>query len=65
MFMLSFLEIPVGLRKRLGFFRSQFFWQSHDTKKKYRLTKWSIICHSKGQGGLGVEVLELKKQVFT
>jgi hypothetical protein len=52
MFMLSFLEIPVGLRKRLDFFRSRFFWQTHKTKKKYRLTKWSIICISKDQCGL-------------
>jgi hypothetical protein len=55
--MLSFLKIPVGVRKRLDFFRSRFFWQSHETKKKYRLTKWSIICRPKDQGGLGVEVL--------
>jgi hypothetical protein len=63
MFMLSFLEIPVGVRKRLDFFRSGFFWQSDQTKKKYRLTKWNIICSPKDQGGLGIEVLELKKNV--
>jgi hypothetical protein len=39
MFMLSFLEIPKGVRKRLDFFRSRFFWQSDGHKKKYRLTK--------------------------
>ena len=33
MFMLSFLEVPVGVRKRLDFFRSRFFWQG-DGKKK-------------------------------
>jgi hypothetical protein len=62
MFMLSFLEIPVGVRKRLDFYRSRFFWQSHETKRRYRLTKWSIICRPKDQGGLGVEVLELKNK---
>jgi hypothetical protein len=62
MFMLSFLEIPVGVRKRLDFFRSRFFWQSDGHKKKYRLTKWDIICRPKDQGGLGVEVLELKNK---
>jgi hypothetical protein len=62
MFMLSFLEIPVGVRKRLDFYRSCFFWQSDENKRKYRLTKWNIICRPKDQGGLGVEVLELKNR---
>ena len=62
MFMLSFLEIPKGVRKRLDMFRSRFFWQSEGHKRKYRLTKWEIICRPKDQGGLGVEVLELKNK---
>jgi hypothetical protein len=39
MFMLSFLQIPVGIRQQLDFYRSRFFWQSDEQKKKYRLTK--------------------------
>jgi hypothetical protein len=62
MFMLSFLEIPKGVRKRLDYFRSRFFWQSDGHKKKYRLTKWNIICRPKEQGGLGIEDLELKNK---
>jgi hypothetical protein len=62
MFMLSFLKIPVGVRKRLDFYRSNFFWQSDEHKKKYRLSKWSILCRPKDQGGLGIEVLELKNK---
>ena len=62
MFMLSFFEIPKGVRKRLDFFRSRFFWQRDEHKRKYRLTKWNIICRPKEQGGLGVEVLELKNK---
>jgi hypothetical protein len=62
MFMLSFLEIPVGVRKRLDFFRSRFFWQGDGHKKIYRLTKWDIVCRPKDQGGLGVEDLELKNK---
>jgi hypothetical protein len=62
MFMLSFLALPKGVRKRLDFFRSQFFWQSDGHKKKYILTKWDIICRPKDQGGLGVEVLEVKNR---
>jgi hypothetical protein len=53
MFILSFLEIPKRVRKRLDFFRSRFFWQSDGHKRKYRLTKWDIICRPKDQGGSG------------
>jgi hypothetical protein len=61
-FMLSFLEIPKGVCKRLDFFRSTFFWQSDGHKIKYRLTKWNIICRPKDQGGLGIEVLDIKNK---
>jgi hypothetical protein len=60
--MLSFFEIPKGAQKILDFFRSHFFWQSDGHKKKYRLKRWNIICRLKDQGGLGVEVLELKNK---
>jgi hypothetical protein len=63
MFMLCFLEIPIGVRKRLDYYRSWFFWQSDGHKRKYRLTRWNIICRPKDQGGLGIEVLELKTEV--
>jgi hypothetical protein len=65
MFMLSFLEIPIGVCKRLDYFRSRFFWQSDAHKRKYRLSKWNIICRPKDQGGLGIEVLELKISVYS
>ena len=48
----------------MDFFRSRFFWQSDGHKCKYRLTKWNIICRPKDQGGLGVEVLELKNKIL-
>ena len=60
--MLSFLEIPTGVLIRLDFYRSRFFWQSDQDKQKYRLTKWSIVCRPKDQGGLGIEVLEIKNK---
>lgn len=62
MFMLSFLEIPVGVRKRLDFYRSRFFWQSDEHRRMYRLTKWNIIYRRKNQGGLGIELLEIKNR---
>jgi hypothetical protein len=46
----------------LDYFRSRFFWQSDGHKKKYRLTRWKIICRPKDQGGLGIEVLDLKNK---
>jgi hypothetical protein len=64
MFLLSFFEIPVGVRKRLDFFRPRFFGKVMATKRKYRLTKWNIICRPKDQGGLGIEVLQLKTSAF-
>jgi hypothetical protein len=60
--MLTFLEIPIGVRKRLDYYRSKFFWQSDEYKKKYRLSKWNMLCRPKDQGGLGIEVLELKNK---
>jgi len=54
MFMMSFFEIPRGILKKLDYFRSRFFWQSDEHKKKYRLTKWEVVCTPKDQGGLGV-----------
>ena len=62
MFLLSFFEVPVGVRKRLDFYRSRFFWQGDELKIKYRLAKWDIICRPKDQGGLGIENLEVKNK---
>uniref|UniRef100_A0A8I6X924 Uncharacterized protein n=1 Tax=Hordeum vulgare subsp. vulgare TaxID=112509 RepID=A0A8I6X924_HORVV len=62
MFLLSFFEIPKGVRKRLDFYRSRFFWQSDENNKKYRLARWDMICRPKDQGGLGIENLEVKNK---
>jgi len=59
MFMMSFFEIPRGVLKKLDYFRSRFFWQSDEYKKKYRLTKWEVVCTPKDQGGLGVLNLDV------
>jgi hypothetical protein len=39
MFMFSFFELPKRVMKKLDYFRSRFFLQSDEHKKKYRLTK--------------------------
>jgi hypothetical protein len=61
-FMLSFFEVPKEVLHKLDFYRSRFFWQGDNHKKKYRLAKWGIICKPKDQGGLGVLTLELQNQ---
>ena len=60
MYMMSFFAIPRGVLKKLDYFRSMFFWQSDNQRRKYRLAKWSILCQPKEQGGLGIHNLELK-----
>ena len=62
MFLLSFFEVPIGVRKRLDFYRSRFFCQCDEVKTKYRLTRWDIICRPKDQAGLGIENLEIKNK---
>jgi hypothetical protein len=62
MFILSFFELPKGVLKKLDYFRSQFFWQSDEHKKKYRLTKWEVICTLKDQGRLGVLNLDIQNR---
>jgi hypothetical protein len=54
MFLLSFYEVSKCVLHKLDFYRSRFFSQGDDHKKKYRLAKWSIICRPKDEGGLGV-----------
>jgi len=47
MYMMFFFEIPKGVRKKLDYFWSRFFWQSDEHKRKYHLAKWSILCQPK------------------
>jgi hypothetical protein len=54
MFMLSFFEVPRGVLEMIDYFRSRFFWQGENHKKKYRLARWDILCQPKDQGGLGI-----------
>jgi hypothetical protein len=54
LFMLSFFEVPKGVLKKIDYYISRFFWQNDSHKKKYRLSKWSILCQSKDQGGMSI-----------
>ena len=63
LFMFSFFEVPREVLKKLDFYRSRFFfWQSNEHKKKYRLTRWSVLCCSKDQGGLGILNLDAQNK---
>jgi hypothetical protein len=44
MYMMSFSAIPKGVHTKLDYFQSCFYWQGDESKRKYRLTKWDIIC---------------------
>jgi hypothetical protein len=58
--MLFFFLLPKGALNRMDFSLSRFFWQGDSEKKKYRLSKWTVICRPKDQGGLGIQDLEVK-----
>jgi len=60
MYMMSFFSVPKGVLKKLEYFRSRFYWQGDDHKKKYRLAKWGILFQPKDQGGLGIQDLNTK-----
>jgi hypothetical protein len=64
LYMLSFFILPKGILHKLDYYRSRFFWQGDNEKKKYRLVKWSIVCSPKDQGGLGVHDLEVKNSAL-
>jgi hypothetical protein len=59
---MSFFEVPRGVLKKIEYFRSRFFWQNDEHKKKYRLTKWNILCQPKEQGGLEIQNLDLQNK---
>jgi hypothetical protein len=62
MFMLSFFRIPKGVLKKLDYYRSRFFWQGDEHKKKYRLAKWSILHKPKSVGGMGIVDLDIQNK---
>jgi hypothetical protein len=62
MFMMSFFRIPKGVLSRLNYYRSRFYWQCDEHKKKYRLAKWSILCKPKSLGGLGIIDLDTQNK---
>jgi hypothetical protein len=62
MFMLSFFEVPRGVLEKIDYYRSMFYGQSDQHKKKYRLTRWNIIYQPKEQGGLGIINIDVQNK---
>jgi len=62
MFMMSFFELPKGVLEKIDCFRSCFYWQNDQHKRKYRLAKWEILCQPKDQGGLGIQNLDIQNK---
>jgi hypothetical protein len=62
MFMLSFFEVSRGVLEKIDYYRSSFYWQSYQHKKKYRLTRWNIICEPKEQGGLDILNIDVQNR---
>ena len=61
-YMFCFFEIPKKVLKKLNFYRSRFFWEGDGHKRKYRLSKWDILCRPKEQGGLGIMDLNVQNK---
>jgi hypothetical protein len=61
MFMLSFFEVPRGVLENIKYYISQFYWQSDQHKKKYKMPRWNIICQPKDKGGLGIHNIDIQE----
>jgi hypothetical protein len=60
--MMSFFRIPKGVLEKLDYYRSRFFWQCDEHKRKYRLAKWSILHKPVSVGGLGIIDLDTQNK---
>lgn len=63
LYMMSFFAIPRVLKK-LDYYRSRFYWQSHGHKRKNRHAKWNILCRPRDQGGLGKQDMKTKNDAL-
>ena len=56
--MLSFFRMTKGILRKVDYYRSRFFWQNNEHKKKYRLEKWGLLNTPKCMRGLGITNLD-------
>jgi Zn/Cd-binding protein ZinT len=59
---MSFFRIPKGVLEKLDYYRSRFFEQCDEHKKKYRLAKWSILHKPKSVRGMGIIDLDTQNK---
>ena len=65
MFLLLFFEVPVGVRKRLDFYRSRFFWQGDELKKNIGLLNGISSVDRKTKEVSVLRILKLRTDVFS
>jgi hypothetical protein len=58
-FMLSFFEVLRRVLEKIDHYRSMFYWQSDQHKKKYKLVRWNIICQPREQGSLDIHNIDV------
>ncbi|WVZ90688.1 LOW QUALITY PROTEIN: hypothetical protein U9M48_036969, partial [Paspalum notatum var. saurae] len=51
-------QVEDHLKKKLSGWKGKLLSYGNNHKKKYRLTRWKIICLPKDQGGVGIQNLE-------
>ena len=54
MFLMGFYLLSGGNHAGFDKHRGDFYWNSSDNKRKYRLVKWKFIRGPKNMGGLGI-----------
>ena len=57
-YFMSLFKFPVEVIKRIEKLQRDFLWHGHEKKKKFHLIKWSQVCKSKEDGGLGIRTLK-------
>ena len=57
-----FIRNPERCTRKIDCFRSCFYWQNDQHKRKYRLAKWEILCQPKYQGSLGTQNLDIQNK---
>jgi hypothetical protein len=61
-FTMSFFKLSKGVLEKNDYFRSHFYWQNYQHKRKYRLAKWKVLCQPKDQGSLGIQNLDIQNK---
>ncbi|XP_060210413.1 uncharacterized protein LOC132637320 [Lycium barbarum] len=62
---LATLTPPKGTLQLIEKHLANFFWGSEGDKNKYHWRAWDKLCLNKGEGGIGVKLLQEIKDCFT